>query len=473
YLIFSLLRAVYNLTLHPAAKFPGPKLRGAFYFPTYWEVWTGDIVFNWHRMHEKYGPFVRISPHWISIIHPDAWRDIYGQTATKKLIPKDPEIYFTMGNDHIADIADHTRIRRLMSHAFSEQALRSQDSIINLYIDLLIQRLQEKAASNAPVDLVRWLNYTTFDITGDLCFGESFGALENQEDHPWVANIFKGLKFARMFRVLRAYPLIGLPILSLLKMFPALAKARQKHEQFSIDKTMRRLEMKTDRKDFMSYILKHNDEKGMTTAEIMKTMSIVIIAGSETSATLLSGAIFYLLKNPEWMSKLQEEIRITFRDESEMTFAALSQLKIMNAIIQETFRMYPSVPTTLPRLTTKQGAVISNTYIPPNCSVGVAQYPAYRSSRNFTDPDTYAPERFLGDPKYQNDNLSVIQPFSVGPRNCLGQGLAYAEIRTILARLIWHFEMELEESSADWADQKVYILWDKQPLMVKLKLRSG
>lgn len=170
-----------------------------------------------------------------------------------------------------------------------------------------------------------------------------------------------------------------------------------------------------------SYILKHNDERGMTREEIMKTSSIIIIAGSETSATLLSGAVFYLLKNPIWMEKLQEEVRTTFKDESEMSFASLSQLKVLHAVIQETFRMYPPVPTTLPRLTNEEGAMVCGIFIPPNCSIGVPQYPAYRSSRNFKDANKFAPERYLGDPAYEDDNRAVVQPFSVGPRNCIGQ----------------------------------------------------
>jgi cytochrome P450 len=100
-----------------------------------------------------------------------------------------------------------------------------------------------------------------------------------------------------------------------------------------------------------SYILKHNDEKGMTREEIIKTSGFLIIAGNETSATLLSGAFFYLLKNPDWYAKLQKEIVDSFDKESGMTLASLSQLKILHAVIQEAFRMYPPVPTTLPRLT--------------------------------------------------------------------------------------------------------------------------
>lgn len=157
----------------------------------------------------------------------------------------------------------------------------------------------------------------------------------------------------------------------------------------------------------------------MTRGEIMKTNSTIIMAGSETSATLLSGATFLLLKNKPWLVKLQDEVRSL--SSSELTFTSLSKLKILNAVIQETFRMYPPVPTTLPRRTPKEGALIDGVWIPGDISVGIAQYPANMSSRNFAKPGTFASERWLGDKRYADDVLSAVKEFSVGPRNCLGQ----------------------------------------------------
>jgi cytochrome P450 len=210
----------------------------------------------------------------------------------------------------------------------------------------------------------------------------------------------------------------------------------------------------------------------MTHDEIKETSGSIIIAGSETSATLLSGAIYYLLKNPVWMSKLQNEVRSSFVNKSQITFSSTSQMTIMNAVIHETFRIYPPVPVALPRLTPKDGAVVAGAYIPPYTRIGIPQYAAYHSSRNFANPDKYAPERFLGDEEYAQDKRSVVQPFSVGPRNCIGQNLAWAEIRTILARLMWHFDFEILDESRDWEKQKVFILWSKPSLMVKLKVRN-
>jgi cytochrome P450 len=218
---------------------------------------------------------------------------------------------------------------------------------------------------------------------------------------------------------------------------------------------------------------KHTKGIGFSPEELRLTSNILILAGSETSATCLSGAIYFLLRHPHWTSQLHSELRNSFHSPSEMTFRSLAPLKVLNAIIQESLRMYPPLPIDLPRMTPKQGATIAGTFIPPNTRVGIPMYPAYRSKSNFKDPDTFAPSRWLGDEKYASDRRAVFQPFSMGSRNCIGQNFAWAEMRCILARLVWGFEMELCRESERWDEgQKVYFVWFKPPLMVKLKARN-
>ena len=159
----------------------------------------------------------------------------------------------------------------------------------------------------------------------------------------------------------------------------------------------------------------------MTREEIIRTSGVLIIAGSETSATLLSGAIYYLLSNPTWLHKAREELDNAFKTESEISFGPLGQLKILNAILTETFRMYPPVPVLLPRATIKEDAMVCGTFIPKGTTIGIPMFAASRSSHNFKHPEVFAPQRHLGDPEFEDDKRSVIQPFSVGPRNCIGQ----------------------------------------------------
>lgn len=170
----------------------------------------------------------------------------------------------------------------------------------------------------------------------------------------------------------------------------------------------------------------------MSREEIIGTMGVLIIAGSETSATLLSGAIYYLLKNVEWLKALRDELDAAFGQESEISFKSVNQLKILDAVIMETFRLYPPTPGIFPRSPQENDATICGAYLPAGTAVGVTQFAANRSSRNFKDPERFAPQRFLDNDEYKYDKRSVLQPFSVGPRNCIGQVLCPSIIDTFM-----------------------------------------
>lgn len=144
--------------------------------------------------------------------------------------------------------AEHTRIRRLLNNAFSERALQSQEEMINKYITLMITKLHKRAAANQPVDIMKYFNFTTFDITGDLMFDESFGSLETEEYDAWIANIFKSLRIGQYMFALEKY---GIPVVKIIESIPALAGDLEKHENYSKDKAARRLKKDTDRKDFI------------------------------------------------------------------------------------------------------------------------------------------------------------------------------------------------------------------------------
>lgn len=115
--------------------------------------------------------------------------------------------------------------------------------------------------------------------------------------------------------------------------------------------------------------------------------------------------------------------------------------------------------------------------------VGVHQSSAGLSAWNFADPESFAPERWLPsaaqDPSspFYADKRDSIQPFSYGPRNCVGKHLAYNEMRLIMARLLWEFDMRLDPSSRGWtqaySEHKTWAVWRKPPLMVQIKKRQS
>jgi len=108
--------------------------------------------------------------------------------------------------------------------------------------------------------------------------------------------------------------------------------------------------------------------------------------------------------------------------------------------------------------------------------VSYTQFPAFRSPLNFTRPDDFLPERFLPDKpdEFAQDNLDAFHPFNIGRHTCLGQRLGLAEVRLVLARLLYAFDMTLadEKDTMDFGEQKTHIFWDKEPLMVCMSVRG-
>jgi averantin hydroxylase len=105
--------------------------------------------------------------------------------------------------------------------------------------------------------------------------------------------------------------------------------------------------------------------------------------------------------------------------------------------------------------------------------VAVQKFAAGRSPQNFHRPDEFLPQRWQGRGEFANDRQGASQPFSIGPRNCIGRELAYTEVRLILVHLLWHFNIRPGGPGTDWlAEQGVWILWDKKPLWAVLERRS-
>ena len=388
------------------------------------EVIKGRSPLTWHELHQKYGPVVRIAPDELSYNTAGAWRDIYGYRPADSQMNKDPNFFGPprFGAPSIIDsnYTDHSRFRRLLSHAFSDRALREQEPLLQRYINLLIQRLHERCSNGAePLDMVKWYNWTTFDIIGDLAFGDAFGCLKDSTYHPWVSIIFDNIKAVSRLNQARRYPsLQGF----LARFIPqhSMAALRQ-HVVMTGEKVMQRLEKTDPRPDFLDHIIRAKNGKSMTVNEIKANSNVFIIAGSETTATVLSGTTYQLLRNPEVLQKLIEEVRNKFDTEDQITIASASELTYMLAILQETMRIYPAVPVAIPRQVPKEGAIVEGQFVPGNTKVGVTQWATYHSVQNFTDPERFAPERFLGDERYASDDREAFQPFSYGPRNCIGK----------------------------------------------------
>lgn len=129
-------------------------------------------------------------PNELSFNTAKAWEDIYGHRVGMPNMDKDPihvgavEAIPGATNLTMAPDIHHARQRRALAHAFSKQALMEQEPILMGYVNLFVKRLREMAHRGEAANMVSWFNFCTFDIIGDLSFGEPFGCLDEGPPPP-------------------------------------------------------------------------------------------------------------------------------------------------------------------------------------------------------------------------------------------------------------------------------------------------
>ena len=376
YVAYILACSIYAVSFHPLSKFPGPKSWIAFPILRHVAAARGLLDEKIRAFHDKYGEVVRYSPIEVSFITAEAWKDIYGhghKQFQKWQIPKQPgEAGKLHDNILTANDADHTRLRKSLAHAFSEKALRDQEPLMKVYIDLMIEKLKDVAESREKTDMMKWYNLTTFDMIGDLAFGESFDGLKSAKYHEWVGLIFKSIKLLPFLRMALDYPVIMKMTMALMP--KSLTKAWDINNQYSRDTVMRRLnnEAQRGRGDFMDSMLQSRREKdGLTDNELVSQGRILILAGSETTATLLSGVTYWLLRTPGALRKVTDEVRAAFKSEADINFTnASARLPHMLACLEEGLRRYPPVPSSLFRWTPPgPPSEIAGYSVPENVSI--------------------------------------------------------------------------------------------------------
>ena len=476
YFIYFTVSSIYDVYFGPMSKYPGPKLWAFSKIPRIITMVGGNDAEVYAKLHQRYGNVVRTGPKQLSYASgASAWKDVYGFKKHGNAHPyKDPDFYGKSLNGVpsviSADDQNHGRQRKILSHAFSDKALKEQEPLLKKWSSLMRKKLSERADGKGHLDMLKYYNCTTFDIMGDLTFSEGLNMLEDSEYSPWVKTIFASIKNATFFRGITSHNAFFKFVFQeiIFKSKKIRAKAHE-HFKYSTDRVDRRLEREPEHEDLWSKILKKDEEGGgLTRGEHHSNASLFMIAGTETTATALSGTMYHLLRNPDVLQKLVQEIREAFADFDDITLEDLARLKYLDAVLREGLRMYPPVPIALPRRTPPEGSIVCDEWVPGDVSIGVSHFATYRSPDHFKNAYEFHPERWLGDAEYKDDHLDALEPFSVGPRNCLGKNLAWHEMRVLLVTVLLHFDLSLCEESEEWNDQKVYTLWEKKPLMCTL-----
>lgn len=469
---------------------PGPFLAK---FSDIWLGWVSsrghrsDIV---HELHKKHGPLVRLAPNHVSVADPDALQVVYAHgNGSLKSNFYDAFVSIHRGLFNTRDRAQHTRKRKIVSHIFSPKSVLEFEPIAQSYVAQLFQQwdhlydsvLEGKSGDDGEggwygrdgrlwFDCLPWYNYLAFDIIGDLAFGSPFGMILSGKDSAPVAVSHKdamgsyGSEHACAVVHIPAVQILNRrgeysasmgvlpphwrPYARLLPWYRQGSEAVENLAGIAVAAVAKRLTTPTDRVDLLSKLQEGRDDEGkpMGREELTAEALTQLIAGSDTTSNSSCAISYYIALHPHVQEKLQKELdeASTTEDDAVFTYEQVKRLPYLEAVINEGLRVHSTSSLGLPRVVPEGGLTIRGVHFPQGTVLSIPTYTIHRDTQAWgEDADKFRPERW-----FERDHLAMqkaFNPFSYGPRACVGRNLASMELLIIISSIFRRYHFVLAE----------------------------
>ncbi|SMY18713.1 unnamed protein product [Zymoseptoria tritici ST99CH_1A5] len=469
-------------------KIPGPTIASFTKLWRLYDVWQGQAHWTAIKLHRKYGKLVRIAPNVVSVGDPDEVQRIYnikGNFTKTAFYPiqsiswqKKPQPnLFSERNE-----AEHREQRRKVANAYTLESLLKMEPAIDECTKLFLSKMGEYADRDEPVDLGQWLQYYAFDVVGELTFAKKLGFLEKGGDVDGMIEAIEGMLVyaSHCGQVPEMHPwLLGNPLFSI--MLPAMEtwngvlmftlKAINSRTTLSRDGELE-LENRVGN-DFLSKwaAVKAFDPLKMSTRDVVVHLSGNVFAGSDTTAIALRAILYFLMKHPDKLRKLQREIddaHTSGKLSDAISDKEARDLPYLNAVEKEAMRLHSSVGLLLERHVPAEGATICGEFIPGGTIVGINPWVLQYDPEVFPDPESFKPERWVDS---SPDRLAAMDKsfftFGAGSRACIGRYISMIEMRKVIPQLLREFDISLQ-GDEEW---KVKNVWFTQQDMPKCIMR--
>jgi cytochrome P450 len=161
----------------------------------------------------------------------------------------------------------------------------------------------------------------------------------------------------------------------------------------------------------------------------------------QSTANSIPRAINAMLDHPVWFDRIYQELKTELDDIPENVPASrLARLPVLNAVIDETMRLFPALPQDFQRVVPPEGVEFCGKFLPGGTILNPQMYTVHTDPNLWEDPDSFKPERWLKE--NPTDQLNESFPFSRGVHACIGRNLAMSELRMLLSMLVYYFKFE-------------------------------
>jgi hypothetical protein len=456
-------------------RIPGPFLFRISALRMVYADWIGERTRTVKRLHDEYGPVVRIGRNEISFNSQSALRTIYGAGSAfeRTSFYRPFDVYGEPNLFSFGPKAAHHERKKLLSHIYANRTVLSTE---------VSSMIEEKAAQflaileqeqNDPKEIYSLLHYYSLDVISTFVYGPQHGgttALSGNPTHR--ALLLDILSPARRklawfaihlptytkWALSRSWPLSSLiKAIGLLPMSPPTTYSGIRAHALAASTSFIRAHptmddvTKATKSTIPTVIARLRAHQlahptSLSDLEIASECADHLLAGNDTVADSLLFLIWALSlpQHGHIQSTLRSELRahVTFDPITGVPVSKnLATLSYLGAVVRETLRLYSAVPGTEPRLC-RTATTIDGFAIPANTVVHLAAFVLHRDSTAYPDPQKFDPDRWLlsGNEAEEEEDPVVranrnFWAFSSGARMCIGEHLAMLEMNLLVAAI--------------------------------------
>ncbi|KAK7923377.1 Fumagillin dodecapentaenoate synthase [Apiospora marii] len=448
---------------------PGPFLASFSYL---WLAKVTRSTRQWHIYRDlprQYGPLVRVGPNEISTDDPEIIRKVsgvrspYGKDSWymgSRFNPYEDTMFTTL------DLAAHDKQKAKTASAYSGRDTTALEGGVDDHVRELVALIRTKYLSkeigaqepSRLLDFSKIISFFTMDVITRAGFGQEFGYLKADEDlHdflrsvrenwsivavtldvPWIRNVLYSNWFLRWF-------------------------GPRTTDKAGMGKVM--AYAGSEQGAFMAH--------GLTQKECETEGLFMVIAGSDTTASVVRSTMLHLMSSPRIYNKLKQIIRQAVdegRASSPIKFEEAKKISYLQAVIYEGLRIRAPAPGLYPKVVPAGGDWLHGKFIPAGTAVGMNAAALTRSKALFgEDADLFRPERFEEVDEATRTKLENLTElvFGYGRTMCAGKPIAYMELNKVYFELLRAFDFQLANPSKPW-DSKSYAVWVEENMWVNV-----
>ena len=362
--------------------------------------------------------------------------------------------------------------RRLMNPVFHRKCLREFMTNFNDVCDRFLAHINTVARDGEPASMVQEFAKVTLEAISQVSFNINTQAIEDPNS-PFPAAIRNYLWGVQANLEIP----ISATFLSIFQLM--LLQNDTKREQINAAKFIRkfgsdciiaRMKNIADGKqvpnDLLNILIKDDN---LSMDDKIDEFITIFVAGQETTANSLSFTLYEIIRNPDVQTKLLNEINEVLGERDDVEYDDLVKFKYLGQVLEESLRKHP-VALSPSRLLTKD-LTVGGYHISRGTRISSMQLFFATNPEIWKDPEVFDPERFSNLENMQDMTMTHF-PFSIGPRNCIGQTFAKFESKVILAKLLRKFQFDLLPDQTDRMEARLTLI-PKDGVICKVIRREG